>query len=68
MWEYGNLKCVLIDDETGSWFLEHEEKGEYKETELGNVPMVLALNRLGENGWELFSIDAHVGYVLKRKL
>ncbi len=64
MFEYGNLKCV----ENKGWFFIVKDKDKYLEKDLGEDFFLEILNKLGEEGWELVSIDATLGFVLKRRL
>ena len=64
MFDYGNLKYV----ENKGWFFIVKDKGKYIEKDLGEDFFLEILNKLGEEGWELVSIDAMLGFVLKRRL
>ena len=64
MFDYGNLKYV----ENKGWFFIVKDKGKYIEKVLGEDFFLEILNKLGEEGWELVSIDATLGFVLKRRL
>ena len=67
MFEYGNLKYVE-DDENTSWYFIVKDEDKYIDKNLGEDFFLEILNILGEKGWELVSIDATLGFVLKRRL
>lgn len=67
MFEYGNLKYVE-NDEHKSWYFIVKDEDKYIEKDLGEDFFLEILNKLGEEGWELVSIDVTLGFVLKRKL
>ena len=64
MFDYGNLKYV----ENKGWFFIVKDKDKYLEKDLGEDFFLEILNKLGEEGWELVSIDETLGFVLKRRL
>lgn len=64
MFDYGNLKYV----ENKGWFFIVKDKDKYLEKDLGEGFFLEILNKLGEEGWELVSIDETLGFVLKRRL
>lgn len=67
MFEYGSLKYVE-DDENKSWYFIVKDEDKYIDKDLGEDFFLEILNMLGEKGWELVSIDAMLGFVLKRRL
>ena len=67
MFEYGNLKCVE-NDENKNWYFIVKDEDKFIEKDLGEDFFLEILNKLGEERWELVSIDATLGFVLKRKL
>ena len=67
MFEYGNLKYVE-NDENKSWYFILKDENKYIEKDLGEDFFLEILNKLGEEGWELVSIDETLGFLLKRRL
>lgn len=67
MFEYGSLKYVE-NDENKSWYFIVKDEDKYIDKDLGEDFFLEILNMLGEKGWELVSIDAMLGFVLKRRL
>lgn len=67
MFEYGNLKFIQNEDKN-SWYFVCKEDDKYTEKELGKGDFLVILNSLGEENWELVSIDEVIGFVLKRRL
>jgi len=68
MFEYGHLKCVELSETEFAWFFITIRDDNYIEERLEEKNMLKALNELGQDGWELVSIDESIGFILKRRI
>ena len=67
MLEYGHLKCIELSENEFAWYFITIQDENYIETKLEDEEMLKVLNNLGQDGWELITIDELIGLILKRR-
>lgn len=68
MFEYGHLKCIELSETKFTWYFITIQDENYIEAKLEEKEMLKVLNELGQDGWELVSIDESIGFILKRRI